>query len=191
VNDGFNTANGSVAVNVKPQPIVELGSPDTTVCVYDSIVLDAGNPGASYQWSNGSSGQQIRIGSTGIGFDIKTFSVLVTNQAGCIGEDEITVVFDFGACSGVNDFVEDPFVILFPNPGSGNVILQTDRVYKMSRISILEPSGRILQEVEYTSEDMANQQVKLEMDKLVSGLYYVRFQAYGTRPVTLKYILVR
>jgi hypothetical protein len=191
VNDGFNSVTGSVAVNVKPQPYVNLGSSDTMVCVYDTIILDAGNPGASYQWSNGSAERQITVGSTGIGFDIKTFSVVVMSQEGCIGEDEITVVFDFGACSGVNDLVGEDFITLFPNPGSGEITLQPDRSYKRAKVDVLDPSGRILKVLEYSSEVPTNQQIRLRIENLSSGMYYVRYQADGSRPVVLKYVMIK
>jgi hypothetical protein len=191
VDDGFNTANGSVAVNVRPQPYVNFGSPDTMVCVYDTITLDAGNPGASYQWSNGSTAQQIKVGSTGIGFDMKTFSVIVTNQEGCYSEDEITILFDFGACSGVVDMINSPFVILYPNPGKGKVVLQTDRGYDNAVVSILDPIGRVLSSMEYQSDAFDDRQIMLNMDHLKNGIYYVRFQVHEMRPVMLKYIMTR
>lgn len=64
---------------------VDLGA-DTTVCSTNaSIVLDAGNPGATYLWDDGSSQQTRTVTSAG------TYSVTVTSAAGCSANSSITV----------------------------------------------------------------------------------------------------
>ena len=191
VDDGFNTASGSVAVNVKPQPYVDLGSADTTVCVYDTVILDAGNPGASYLWSNGATGRTIRVGSTGIGFDMKTLSVLVTEQSGCTAEDQITVVFDFGACSGVGDNAEDSYLSLYPNPGSGKLTLHSGEAFRHATVRVMDTFGRILKQEEHWFDAAPGNEVRLDLEDLQNGMYFIRFQADELRPVTVKYMQVR
>ena len=58
----------------------QLGA-DSTFC--DVAPLDAGYPGATYQWSTGATTQAIQPTSTG------PYSVTVTDQNGCIGADTI------------------------------------------------------------------------------------------------------
>ncbi|MBL8002545.1 MAG: PKD domain-containing protein [Flavobacteriales bacterium] len=83
---------------------VDLG-PDTTSC--DPVLLDAGNPGASYLWSDGSTGQTL-LGDTG------TYWVQVT-VACCTRTDTIHIG---GGDPPVADFTwaQDP-------PGSTTVVL--------------------------------------------------------------------
>ena len=50
----------SILITPLPNPIVFLGN-DTTVCEKDSVFLDAGNPGATYLWSGGSTSQTVTI----------------------------------------------------------------------------------------------------------------------------------
>ncbi len=83
ISDNYNDVTGSTAVTVRLTPAIVLG-PDATVCVFDTITLDAGNPGSSYIWSNGSTERIIHVATTGIGFDFKTISVTVTSQEGCV-----------------------------------------------------------------------------------------------------------
>jgi hypothetical protein len=191
VDDGFNTVTGSVAVNVKPRPYVNLGPADTTICVYDTLLLDAGNPGAIYQWSNGSTQKTIRVGSTGIGYDTKTLSVIVTDQGGCSSEGEITIMFSFGACSGVNDPQVAPYVTLYPNPGSGDVILHTFERHTTAEISIVNPIGKKLREYIFSADTRLEQDIMLDLSDLMNGLYFIHFKADGLRPVTIKYLLVK
>jgi len=64
---------------------VNLGS-DVTVCAGSPVVLDAGNPGATYNWSNSATSQTISVGSTGL------YSVTVTNPVnGCQTTDAINI----------------------------------------------------------------------------------------------------
>lgn len=62
---------------------VNLGS-DLTLCAGASTTLDAGNPGATYLWSDNSTGQTLTVSTAG------TYSVQVTN-GGCTATDAIVV----------------------------------------------------------------------------------------------------
>ncbi|MCF8374222.1 MAG: CotH kinase family protein [Bacteroidales bacterium] len=61
-----------VAVFKNPTPKVYLGE-DTVICEGTSIVLNAGNPGLSFQWQDGSQQQTYTVNAAG------TYSVEVTN----------------------------------------------------------------------------------------------------------------
>jgi PKD repeat protein len=63
---------------------VNLGT-DRSICSNDTITLDAGNPGAIYNWTTGETSQTIKVNAVG------TYGVAVTNSQGCIGLDEIVV----------------------------------------------------------------------------------------------------
>ena len=119
VNDGFNLVSGNVPVSVYPLPVIHLGPSDTTVCIYDTLLLDAGNPGSEYSWSNGDHSQSILISSTGIGFDVQSYTVTVTNANGCVDSASITVIFSFGACTGVVESADAMGCFVFPNPSQG------------------------------------------------------------------------
>jgi gliding motility-associated-like protein len=80
------TGRDSLLVAYKPSPIVQLGS-DSLLCEGQVLVLDAGNPGAMYQWQDGAIGQQSVQSSSG------TYSVLV-NLNGCTFSDTISLRFD-------------------------------------------------------------------------------------------------
>ncbi len=54
----------SVEVVVAPAAVADLG-PDRQICNNRGLILQAGNPGSSYQWSNGSSGPFITVSDSG------------------------------------------------------------------------------------------------------------------------------
>jgi hypothetical protein len=77
-------ATASVAVTVNPLPVVNLGN-DTNFCG-TNLLLDAGNPGASYLWSDASTNQTLNVTSSGI------YNVTVTTPQNCVDKDTIFVV---------------------------------------------------------------------------------------------------
>jgi hypothetical protein len=74
----------TVTKNTFPQ--VSLG-PDTGICAGDSIQLNAGTDGTSYQWSNGGSTSQLYTYTTA------EYYVSVTKN-GCTTVDSVHVSFD-------------------------------------------------------------------------------------------------
>lgn len=75
-----NPVRTPVTVVLRTPPVVALGF-DTIVC--GSHVLNAGNPGMTYQWSTGDSTQQITANTSG------SYSVGVTDMFSCVGRDTI------------------------------------------------------------------------------------------------------
>jgi hypothetical protein len=82
-NNGLcpNDTSNSLTVTINTPPTVNLGA-DAAAC--GSMVLNAGNAGATYVWSTGATTQSITATSTG------TYSVTVTAN-GCQGTDAINV----------------------------------------------------------------------------------------------------
>lgn len=71
-------------VIVNPYPVVQLGN-DTIVCTNPPIiVLDAGNPGATYVWSNNANTQQVQVTQTGLWW-------VNVDLLGCVSSDSINI----------------------------------------------------------------------------------------------------
>jgi hypothetical protein len=105
ITDG-NGCEGTATATVNsvgPDPIPNLG-PDTNVCGDATFGLTAqvtNGPATSYSWSSGETGA-IKIVSTG-----GTYSLTVTNNAGCEGRDTIEITY------------VDPIQVELPNSGTG------------------------------------------------------------------------
>jgi gliding motility-associated-like protein len=65
-------------------PTVNLGT-DTSTCHIDSLLLNAGNPGATYIWQDGSTAQTYAAKDSGL------YYVQVTNPGGCKTKDSILI----------------------------------------------------------------------------------------------------
>lgn len=96
-------------VIVADMPFVNLG-PDLSTCA--GYVLDAGNPGNSYLWSNGATTQSIEVSSTGF------YSVTVTDAFGFTGTDgiNVTVIPSPSVELGADQEVCDSIVLDAGNP---------------------------------------------------------------------------
>jgi len=78
-------ARDTITVTFVPYLPVNLGN-DTTLCVGDTVVLDAGYPGGTYLWSTNETTQTISVATSG------TYTVSVDDGI-CIGWDTVNVNF--------------------------------------------------------------------------------------------------
>jgi hypothetical protein len=176
VNDGFNTTSGNTQVSIYPQPLIYLGPADTLVCIYDTVTLDAGNPGAVYLWSNGATTRTIDVTSAGITFDVQTFSVEVTNTNGCMSESTITISFAFSGCTGIEDQQGGGTVEVYPNPAGDRVNIRMQHVEEPFQVDIMDVYGRLITRISMPKPD--NDQVVRQIDTqaLPAGIYLLKFK---------------
>lgn len=93
---GVSCYADSMIVTVHASPTVDLG-PDDNYCEGSSLILDAGNAGSGYAWSNAASTQTINVNNIG------TYSVIVTNSFGCLDMDTINIGIDSLPHFAIND----------------------------------------------------------------------------------------
>jgi gliding motility-associated-like protein len=77
--------SASIVLTEKPIPVVSLGN-DTTLCQGGLVILNAGDPGDTYIWSDSSKGQTLSVSESG------TYVVTVT-QNGCSASSGVIVTF--------------------------------------------------------------------------------------------------
>jgi hypothetical protein len=85
-NSSNCSKNDTINVTVNPTPVVNLGN-DTNLCQGINYVLNAGNPGATRLWDNGTTGQTRTVTNTG------TYYVRVTNGFNCTARDTVVTTF--------------------------------------------------------------------------------------------------
>lgn len=191
-SDGYNNITGSTFVLVKQSPYTNLGA-NKTVCVFDSITLDAtiGNPvpGCSYLWSNGSTDPVIHVGTTGIGFDMKNITVEITSPDGCTFTDQVTVIFDFAECNGLEEQGTESGFEIYPNPGNG--LLQVDNLLgpRQCTLSVVDLYGREIVPKQEISFSEANKSISLDLSQHPKGIYLVRISEKGKNLLSVKYLL--
>lgn len=78
----------TILVTVNALPVINLGI-DSSLCIGDSLILDAGNAGANYLWNNSSTNQTLTVNTAGI------YSVVVTNPiTTCVNADTISLTLN-------------------------------------------------------------------------------------------------
>jgi gliding motility-associated-like protein len=86
INDYGCSSSDSIYLTIYENPFVDLG-PDTTVCVEEGLVLDAGSDGDFYRWSTGAVSQQITVYENGK----QLIWVELENGFGCVGSDTVLI----------------------------------------------------------------------------------------------------
>ncbi|MBE0647199.1 MAG: T9SS type A sorting domain-containing protein [Bacteroidales bacterium] len=177
VYDGYNTTTGNAVVGIHPQPEIYLGPPDTTVCIYDTVTLDAGNPGSSYLWSNGSATQSIMVSTTGIGYDVQAYSVEVTNTNGCSSNATINVIYTFNDCVGIDDAAKEPRLEIYPNPTTGMVTINRMEIPDSFTISLVNIYGQ--QVLTFAMDRLlpGNERVTKDLSLLPAGIYILKAES--------------
>lgn len=203
INDGYDIIKGDVTVTVKSLPEINLipendqnirivSPTEISICAFNSVTIDAGNPGSTYLWSNGSTDRTVSAQTSGISFDLQEYEVTVTNPAtGCSNSSNITINFTFNDCSyGINEKNQIEEMIVYPNPSSdglfnydflpikGEITIEvfTSRGAMVKREVINHNQGSL-----YTSTiDLSNQ---------VPGVYFIK--AFNSDKVLLQKLIIQ
>ena len=152
-------------IHVDMLPVVDLGA-DTTLDLAGSILLDAGNPGSRYLWSNGDTLQTITVDSTGTGNGTKVFSVIVTDENSCKALDTIRITFS--DLTGV--------INIYPNPTNGvfQIALPGNGIWEIKVITML---GNVVVKKESVVDE---HNVSVDLTGLPEGIYFIELSG-GTK----------
>lgn len=126
------TATATAQATVVPVPVVDLGK-DTALCLVKGYVLDAGNPGDTYRWQDGSTAATYDVTAPG------AYSVTVTGN-GCSATANINIGsadVPYVSLGGNLSFCPGESVYLKPSPDSAGYTYSwqdgsTDSVYKVT-----------------------------------------------------------
>lgn len=202
VNDGFNTVNGNIRVNVNQLPQIDLiphndprvqllENGNIGVCVYDTVTLDAGNPGSEYLWSNGSPNQTIDIRTSGLSFDEQHFEVTVTNpETGCHANSGITAYFTFQSCSyGISEQQKDDRLAVYPNPSANGLfrVVMKDIQGEM-QIDIYSMTGKLIHSQPIVLQAESVSELTLNLGNFAAGVYILKF--HGNNDLIYKPLII-
>lgn len=194
VNDGYNTTTGNVTVTVDPLPqisLLPLNDPkiqvisptEIGVCVFDSVQLNAGNPGSMYLWSNGSIEQTIQIQTSGISYDVQEFNVTVTNPVtGCVNNGEVTAYFTFTNCSyGIEENGLDDRLQIYPNPSADGLLnLSINGIEGEVLLNVFSSQGGVVYSERVSLLPGSVYKSSLNFQDLKSGIYYLKLTCNET-----------
>lgn len=147
-------------LTVNDLPVVDLGA-DQTIHTNESTTLDAGLF-AGYLWSDGSSSQQLVLDGAVLGTGVFDYSVIVTDDNGCMNSDTIVVTVEIPV--GIEDL--DAHVLsIYPNPSGGLFTIESDCRFA----EITDINGRIITVVDFGTTGTQSIDIR-SYDK---GMYFV------------------
>jgi hypothetical protein len=169
------TGSDEVLLAVNPNPVVDLGQ-DSTICEGQTLTLDAGNAGASYNWSTGASTQTIEAGASDL------YEVTVTNAFGCTASGDVAV--SVVICPGTDEPALRK-VSVFPNPTSGALTVQFSELpAKTIHLSVVNTIGQVV----LAKQQVTDLNTALDLSQLPKGLYLLRLQS-GTSVETVRVVV--
>lgn len=163
------TTTKTAFISAKAAPLVDLGN-DTLICSNDQLLLDAGNPGATFLWSTGDTTASIVVDSTGTGLGTAFYWVQVTGKNGCITIDSIEVIYD--PCPGTMEISEENGITIWPNPAKSSVHVDFQRPVNGSW-EILNENGKLLKEGTLSGN---HRSITIDITNLPTGLFVVNFR---------------
>ena len=190
VNNTYTTITDSITIFVNHTPVINLipndvtviGIDTITVCVRDTVRLDAGGdplnpPEMNYLWSTAATSQYIYGSTNGNWVDVESYDVSVQNPTTlCYAEASITVIFDFQECNiGVNENTNlSNNIFLTPNPTKNNVQLKTIGLSEKIDLSLLNIQGEILWKETNITPSYETFSKTITLEHLNKGIYILR-----------------
>lgn len=186
VNECFETPYSTpLEVTITPVPVVQLG-PDTTLTIYQTLLLDAGNPGADYLWSTGATTQTIL--ASFIGNFAETYSVFV-QMNGCTGNDTIGVTFTDPVGIDMKENAHN--AVVKPNPNRGQFTLQlTGNQQREVGLSLLNTMGEKLYGAIHSQVMESLREITIDVRGIPDGIYYLVIDSDKSRE-TVKIVIIR
>jgi PKD repeat protein len=184
IYDGFTTNTGEVTVKVNPLPVINLIPPGAHVvgndtimaCVFDTVTISAAGADLIYLWSNGATTPAIESTTTGIAFDMLTYSIEVTNTLTlCSNSAILTVIYGFDECSyGVDEQNTNLPVLVYPNPGKGIYTCKLKLDYSDVVMEISNSQGAVIQKKSVSLYPGSVQNIPIDLISEPAGIYFLK-----------------
>ena len=175
VSNGSCYDEDQVKVTVRQQvensddPTIDAGE-DQTLCLGESIRLTA-KGGDNYLWSNGQSGSQIIVSP----LRTETYEV-TSSRNGVTVSDSVTITVENCVSSSDEPVLEeeDIQIILYPNPTTGIVKIQSNSARPETDVHLINTNGKILYQDTMKSQQ-GNFNKQLDLSNFTKGVYFLRF----------------
>lgn len=176
-------AHQFITIEVIDGPRPSIIAPITAICNGDQAQLIAtDNSGADFSWSpteglSNPSGN-VTLASPSM---TTTYTLSATNHTGCTTTTEITIEVSDCVATGIEDWVNEEGISLFPNPNRGIFQLQFElQEAKTVQIQLYNAIGQTLEGTihEQVSGKFLQQ---FDLSKQATGLYYLEVGIDGER----------
>lgn len=169
-------------IDLVPEYIIPSGQDTITVCVRDSVMLDAGSPDdpetTTYFWTNANMlGRYYKATTNGNWIDIQTHEVVVNygGETSCERHGIITIVFDYNQCAiGIpENHPDDQVVDIFPNPNNGNFTLILKENMNDIAVKVYDIQGNLVAQDYFQGRFKKGDRKSLKIKNLDKGIFIV------------------
>lgn len=161
-------------VNMIPYPMVDLGA-DTIVKMLTSfLVLNAGNPQASWLWSTGDTTQLRGFGASDLLLGDNEIWVQVTKE-GCSSSD--TIILTLVDDTSIDSYLENNEIRIYPNPNKGSFNVDIEDVNGDLKLELTDLSGKTIYQERFFINGVFNKTINV--DNISKGVYIMKIVMNG------------
>jgi hypothetical protein len=131
------------------------------------------------------------VASTGIGFDMQSHTVTVTNPSGCQAERTVDVIFDFSVCNGIMGDDTGKLSRIYPNPGDGTLHIVFRPGVKKAEVLATNILGQNIRGPYYYNGMDIKDEIIIDIGNQREGIYFIHIKFDDSVLSTSKYILRR
>ncbi len=152
---------------------IDLGM-DTTICLCDTVLLNAGEGFFNYEWQDGSTGQYFQVVASEYGVGSHLFSVTAIDSNDCEISDTKLIYID--GLTGQQSIFENG-IRIYPNPADDILTLNVAGAeISAYTLEIFDMHGNRVYECENLNQHPGNT-FHLETDHFKPGVYMVKIQS--------------
>lgn len=160
------------SLTVYALPTLTAAASRTSICAKESVSLSAGGV-STYTWNNNQNNSSFTVALNAS----TVFVVHGTDANGCPGSKTVNITVK--PCTGINEISDSGFGIeVFPNPSNGEITIRSEVFGDKVSVEIYNSIGQLVKE-----DRMASSTVKLSLQGLNSGLYYIKLREANRQQV--------
>lgn len=157
-----------INVSLIQPPMVDIGG-DTTLCMGDSLVLDATVTGATYVWQDNSTSSSLIARDSGV------YWVQVMAANGCVSSRSLTLLIDTTCTVSLNEKQIATHISLYPNPAKDKLFLSIDaKENQKLSLQIIDSKGQLV----LSQQNLSLSTVKngIDLSSFPKGLYILNLR---------------
>lgn len=172
-------------ISLVPDNIIPVGQDTITVCVRDSVMLDAGHDDdpetTTYFWTKANTlGRYFKATTNGNWIDIQTHEVLINygGETGCETYGKLTIIFDFNQCeiSVPENNIDNNLIGLYPNPNYGSFTLIMNEEIHDLEVKVYDIQGNLLFQRKLEGKHQQGFKKNFELDIDKKGVFVVHME---------------
>jgi hypothetical protein len=152
----------TISVTFSPLPTVTLALQDTACSNISSITFTGGSPAGGEYSGNGVTDDTFSPADAGNGSTTITYTYTDGNECSAEATDDIFVK----VCTGIEVFIADVTVNIYPNPASNYLVFEVNDKLMDGKVQLMDASGKVV-----NTQTISNKYSHVNIQALPAGIY--------------------